>query len=300
MISCFGMTDALYELRKTKHRWEIAVMKQVIWCIFFLFAPAFAIAQDMSAKDNAAVNLNIQVASPQLLTDRNQSAAVELNALYEESKFGAEPDLNSEKIQTDHFELGIIEEWNERVFNKLKTYSPSGRLIILNGYGHHSTTDVDEQASERIMVTKVVLNETLSLTRERIPEIDSLVKTLKFEISSETTGTNSEAEAKGKGTVEASTLKNTVTEENVYYKTGLRLRIEGSLLGLVSETEVKYNGVSYYYKVNFDHQSDNSLGFTCVVGRGIHIQLERSFTGTMDPLTRGRSNRNMVQLVSKF
>ena len=168
------------------------------------------------------------------------------------------------------------------------------------GYGQQSTTYVDEQTSERNMVIKVVLNETLSLTRERIPEIDSLVKALKFEISSETTGTKSEEEAKDKRTIEASTVKKNVTEDKVYYKTGVRLRVEGSFLGLASETEVNYNSVSYYYKVNFDHQNDNSLGFVCVVGRDIYIKFEHSFTGAIDPITKNRSNRNIVQLVSKF
>jgi hypothetical protein len=300
MLSDFGMIGAFYEIRKTKYRWEMVVMKLVTLYIFLLFAPGFVIAQDISGKENDAANRNLQVAAPQLSADHNQSTAVELNALYGKSKFRAEPDFYRGIKQPDHFNPGIIEEWNERVFNTLKTYFTSGRQDLVYGYGQQSTTYVDEQISDRNIVTKVVLNETLSLTRERIPEIDSLVKALKFEISSETTGTKSEEETKDKGTIEASTVKKTVTEDKVYYKTGVRLRVEGSFLGLASETEVKYNSASYYYKVNFDHQNDNSLGFTCAVGRDIYIKLEHSFTGAIDPITKDRSNRNMVQLVSKF
>jgi len=275
-------------------------MKLVTWYIFLLFAPGFAIAQDVSEKENTTVNVNVQVVAPQLLADRGQSAVTELKALYGEPKFGDKPDYYWGIKQTYHLEPGIIGEWNERVFSTLKTYSFSSRQDLVNSNGLQSTAYVGNQTSERNIVTKVVLNETLSLTRERIPEIASLVKALKFEISSENTGTKSEEEAKDKETIEANTAKKTVTEDKVYYKTGVRLKVEGSLLGLISETEVKYNTMTYYYKVNIDHQSDNRLGFKCDVGKDLYIKLERSFTGTIDPVTRDRSNSNMVQLVSKF
>jgi hypothetical protein len=71
-------------------------------------------------------------------------------------------------------------------------------------------------------------------------------------------------------------------------------------LGVASETEAKYNSVSYFYKVNLDNQSDNSLGFTYVLGRDTYLQVERNFTGTLDPVTRDKPNRNLIQVVRKF
>ena len=50
MLSFFGMTDAFYEIRKTKYRWEMVVMKLVTLYIFLLFAPGFAIAKNISEK----------------------------------------------------------------------------------------------------------------------------------------------------------------------------------------------------------------------------------------------------------
>jgi hypothetical protein len=258
------------------------VMKLVIGCILLIFVPGLAIA------------------APPLSGDQNQRAAVEMNALYDKSKLRAETGLPREIKQPDPFEHTIIGEWNERVFNSLKTYSTSPRQDLETDFGQQRTTYIDEQTSERNMVTKVLLNETLRLTRERIPEIDSLVKAIKLEISSETTGTKTENGTDDQGTTDAKAVKKTVDENEVYYKTGVRLNMEGSFLELVSETEVKYSVVTYYYKVHFYNQSDNSLGMTFVVGRDISIKLERSFSGTMDPITGDKANRNTVQLVSKF
>jgi hypothetical protein len=243
--------------------------------------------------------LNEQAAASQPSASRYQQAAVELNALYTRSQF-ADPDLNTEINKADRSEPGVIGDWNGRLFKTFKQYSGQRQSDLVNDNRLLSNNELDAQTSESGMLSRVLLKETLKFARERIPEIDKMVNALKFEISNSTSGENSVAEANGKEIIEASAAKKTITQDKLYVKTGVRIRVESSSLGLASETEAKYNSVSYFYKVNFDNQSDNSMGFTYVLGRDIYLQVERNFTGTMDPVTRDKPTRNLIQVVRKF
>jgi hypothetical protein len=253
--------------------------------------PAFAFAQDMAAQENAS----------QPPAGRYQQATVELNALYTRSQFAAEPDLYREIKQIDRSEPGFIGDWNGRVFKTFKQYSSQRQSDLVNDSRLLSNNELEAQAGENGMVSRVVLKETLQFARERFPEIDRMVKALRFEVSNSTSGENSVAEAKDdKEIIEASAAKKTIAQDKLYVKTGVRLRVESSSLGVASETEATYNSVSYFYKVNLDNQSDNSLGFTYVLGRDTYLQVERNFTGTLDPVTRDKPNRNLIQVVRKF
>ncbi len=263
-------------------------MKLVTFYIVLMFTPVFAFAQDVAAENVS-----------QAPTGRYQQAAVELNALYTRSQF-ADPDLYTEINKADRSEPGIIGDWNGRVFKTFKQYSSQRQSDLANDSRLLSNDELGAQAGENGMVSRVVLKETMKFARERIPEIDKMVNALKFEVSNSTSGENSAADAKDKESSESGAAKKTITPDKLYVKTGVRLRIESSSLGFASETEAKYNSVSYFYKVNLDNQSDNSLGFTYVLGRDFYLLVERNFTGTMDPATRDKPTRNLIQVVRQF
>jgi hypothetical protein len=174
-----------------------------------------------------------------------------------------------------------------------------------------SDDELDKQAGNGRTVMKLVLKETLKFTKERVVEIDRLVEALKYEVSSDKTGSeDAGAEASDiktgnhkitdKKAREAHPAGNAVVNDKVILKTGLRVRIDSGKLGLVSETEAKYGKASYFYKVNLDNQGDNSLGFRYVLGRDIYIQVERDFNQTMDPATKNKPNTSLIQLGFRF
>ena len=171
--------------------------------------------------------------------------------------------------------------------------------------------ELDRRAEEGRIVMKLVLKETLKFSKERVVEIDKLVKALKYEVSSDTAGEdNAGAEANnietGKNKIndkkqgETRPAGNAPANNKLILKTGVRVRIDSGKLGLVAETEARYGKGSYFYRVNLDSQSDNSLGFRYVLGGDIYIQVERDFNRTMDPTTKDKPNANLIQLGCRF
>ena len=172
--------------------------------------------------------------------------------------------------------------------------------------------ELDKQADDGRTVMKLILKEILKFTKERVVDIDRLVKAMKYEVSSDKTGSeDAGAEARDiktgdhkitdkKGGEEAHPAGHAVVNDKVILKKGSRVRIDSGKLGLVSETEARYGKASYFYKVNLDNQGDNSLGFRYVLGRDIYIQVERDFNQTMDPATKDEPNTNLIQLGYRF
>jgi hypothetical protein len=280
-----------------------------------LIVPGFAIAEEMAAKENSALNTNEQATAPQPSTNRSQhiadapsnNSSLELNALYGRTKLMTDQDLNSNKKQSDHSDPGVvIEEWRDRVFKTLSVYFGSYQQNLVNDSRLSSNNDPDNQANDGKIVTKLVLNETLKFTREHMPEIDRLVKALKIEVSSDRTYREDAGAVAGDNKADHKTgearadKNNPVAKDKLFVKTGLRVRVESGKLGLESETEARYGNVSYFYKVNLDNRNDNSLGFTYVFGKAVSLQVERDFTRTMNPVSRDKPNINLVQLGFKF
>ncbi len=299
-------------------------MKLLTFFILLIVMPGFAIAGEMAPKESSALNTNEQGTAPQSLADRSQhisdaapsnNSSLELNALYGRTKSTTDRDLNPNKKQSDHSDPGLIEEWRDRVFKTLGAYFGSRQQNPVNdGVSDgrlSSNNDLYNQAADGKIVTKLILMETLKFTRERMPEIDRLVKALKIEVSSDKTYRENVGAVAGDNETDNKTNvnktggthaaeNNPVAKDKLFVKTGVRVRVESGKLGLVSETEAKYGNVSYFYKVNLDHRDDNSLGLTYVLGKAVSLQVERDFARTMNPLSRGKPNINLVQLGLKF
>lgn len=264
-------------------------MKLITFFILLMCVPEFAVAQELASNN-----------SP-----------IELNAFYTGSKFMAVPDPAGEIKQTGLSERGSIEDWREQMFKTIGMYfgprqedPPQVSRMLTND-------EFDKQANEGRTVMRLVLKETLKFSKERVVEINRLVKALKYEVSTDkAAGEETGAEMKDiktgdhkitdKIAGEAHSSRNAVVNNKVVLKTGLRVRIDSGKLGLVSETEARYGKASYFYKVNLDNQGDNSLGFRYVLGGNIYLQVERDFNHTMDPTATDKPNTNLVQLGCRF
>jgi hypothetical protein len=168
-----------------------------------------------------------------------------------------------------------------------------------------SNNDFDEQGQSNRMVSKIVLRETLRFTQERLPEIDKLIKLLKFEVSTDMipqqvieTGIHELRTKKIRGGHVPA------VENKLFLKTGLRLPIDRGRLSLISETEARYGNVSSFFSINLDGQFDNSLGVIYVLGGDIQFKFERQIAHSTDPITSERMNNksslNLIHLVCSF
>lgn len=276
-------------------------MKLITFFILLMFVPEFAMAQEFASKVNTS--------------SRTEQAAnnspIELNALYGGTGFLSEPGLISGTKQTDGLERGVIEDWREQMFKTISMYFGPRQEDPLQVSRLLTDDGLDKQADGGRIVLKLVLKETLKFSKERIVEIDRLVKALKYEISSDKTGSedagakasdnkNGDNKITDKKTAEARPARNVVANDKLIVKTGVRVRIDSGKLGLVSETVARYGKASYFYKVNLDNQGDNSLGFRYILGRDIYIQVERDFNRTPDPTAKDKPSTNLIQLGCRF
>ncbi len=167
------------------------------------------------------------------------------------------------------------------------------------------------QAIEGRIVTRIMAKETLKFAREHIPEIDAFVNSLKVEFSSDRAGREetgaaaneigAENKVSDHKTGEARVNKGSPAIQNkLFFKTGVRVRVESGKIGLVSEIEARYGQTSWFYKVNLDNRGDNSLGFRYVLGKATSLQVERDFNRTMNPAAKDHPSVNVVRLGYNF
>jgi len=292
---------------------ELISMKLETFILILIFVPELAIAQETAIKEIVPVGMNEQVIAFQ--TQNNQllqiayaapadKSIIELNAIATRRKFSADQNLYSHTKQTAPLEAGIIDEWRERVYKSLGMHSGPRRFDLVHDSKLRSNNDFDEQVRLNRMVSRIVLRETLRFTQERLPEIDKLVKVLKFEVSTDMithqvveTETNDISTKTAVGHIQA-------VEKRLYLKTGLRLPIDRGRLSLVSETEARYGNVSSFFSIYLDGQFDNSMGLTYVLGNDMQFKFERQIAHSTDPITsermNSRSSLNLVQLVCSF
>lgn len=293
-------------------------MKLISFFILLLLVPEFAMAQEFASTADTSSSMNEQAAAPDQLTGRsprNASAVpvnnspIELNALFR-SKSMAAP-YPGELKQATLPERAFMEDWREQMFKKISEYFGPLQQDPLQISRMLTDDELDKRANERRTVMRLVLKETVKFSKERVVEIDRLVKALKYEVSSDkTAGQDSGPEANDiktgdnkitdKKTGDAPSARNAVVNDKGVIKTGLRVRIDSGKLGLVSETEARYGKASYFYKLNLDNQGDNSLGFRYILGRNIYLQVERDFNHTMDPAALDRPSTNLIQLGCRF
>jgi hypothetical protein len=282
--------------------------------IFLLvFVPGPVLAQDQEPTTSASAGLNERVVASQPQTDRYQQIAyaapadaslIELHALVARKKFTSDPNLYSEIKRADRSETGLIEDWRERVFKTVGTSSPAQQSDLVNDSRLHSNNEIDEQANAGRTVTRVVLKETLKFTQEQLPEIDRLIRALRFEVSTNTVADEDAAYLDDEKNNETHAARDALAKDRFLLKTGLRVPVESGKLVLTSETEARFGNVTSFFTVHLDGQYDNSMGLKYVLGRDLHLQVERQVAHTTDLVTNdktnGRSNLSLVQLVCKF
>jgi hypothetical protein len=293
---------------------ELITMKLEILILILIFAPELAIAQEMAMKEIDPLFMSEQTIASQSQNGHplqiayaapSDKSIIELNAIAARRIFSSDQNLYSDTKQTAPLEASIIEEWRERVYKSLKMHSRPRHVDLVYDSKLRSNNDVDEQAQSNRMVSKIVLRETLRFTQERLPEIDKLVKVLKFEVSTDMIPRQvAETESHDIRTKETPVGHIPAVEKRLFVKTGLRLPIERGRLGLVSETEARYGNVSSFFSICLDGQFDNSMGLIYVLGNDIQFKYERQIAHSMDPITSERMNdkasNNLIQLVCSF
>jgi hypothetical protein len=284
-------------------------MRLAFFIIALLFPTVQGMAQDLAAAVTAAHpeatfprqgEVSRYIASPATIARSDPGRT----SSFIKSTFLVDTAPGTDRRTTDGTGRGIIADWRERVFKSLSTSLPPHRPLTSTYTGPISNNELAEQAQERRTATKIVLRETLNYAREQVPEIDTLIRSLKFEISnrpSSETGRTTSAETTH---TTRSANGSRPPDDKLYIKTGLRLPVENKKVCVLSETEAQYGTLTSFVEVNLDGSFDRRSGLTYSFGRDARLQVARYDVHGADPVTgesrQTRTSLNLVQLIVAF
>jgi hypothetical protein len=289
-------------------------MKLKTVVVIAFFAAGSVLARNIAAAENVPCSRDGQAIASRQQTDRPvQIASVvpEERAIAVRASraaritFADEPDLYSESDHPGDADGGIIEAWRGRVFKALGMHARPRRSDPMRDNRMHSNTEMDEQANEGRIITRIIVKETLRYAQERLPEIEELIKAMRFEVSTDMiVRQNSETAAAPPQARTAHAIHHAPAEDRFFLKTGLRIPVDGGKPAVVSETEATYGKLSSFFKVRLDGRYDSTAGLTYVLGRDLRVQVEQQVTHETVVAANDRAETKeslgLVQLVCTF
>jgi len=204
--------------------------------------------------------------------------------------YSDDPNLFSGTTISDRTEIGLIENWRERVFSSLRKadLSPRGP----------ETVAAQDQSAEMRVVAKIAMKETMRFAMDRLPEIDRLVKALKFEVSTDMIAKENEEATADATSILTSAARRPVVRDRFFMKTGLRIPIDSGKPALLSETDAVYGNVTSFFNLRIDSRVDSTMGMRYAVSEYVRLQVERQDGHTSD--AGNRTITNLVKLVCTF
>ena len=171
---------------------------------------------------------------------------------------------------------GVIEIWRDRVFETLGDSLGQRRSDEARAGWPTRGSESDGAAAQKRMVARAAVKETVKLALERMPEVERIVKALRFEVSTEQfTDGVSEQPAAGQTDAGPASSRPTTVRERFFVKTGLRIPIDNARPGLLSETSAVYGKFSSFFKLRLDGRNDARLGMRYDLSPDIHLLVER-------------------------
>ena len=286
-------------------------MKLKTIIIALIFLPEPAIAQDTVLQEMIPVNISEQVfvidsqLGHSIHTENanpSKEHVIEVNTIASWKNPAARQDLFSE---ITHSDAKIINDWYKRIYESLRTQSIPRKDELTSDMRLRSNNELIERVNDSHTVLKIVLKETLQFTKERLPEIDMLIRALKFEVSSDMASKKFDmTEVHAIKNNESSVSRHSEVNDRLFLKTGLRLPIDSGRLSLVSESVARYGNVSSFFSLYLGGHFNNTVGLAYDVNNDIHLRVERQTNQAMNSMTSNRSNErfsvNLIHLVCNF
>lgn len=232
---------------------------------------------------------------------------IDLNAFASITRSATVESIYSEINHRELAEAGIIEEWRERVYKTVVVNSSAIQADRTDDSRIMSASELDERTSEGRKVSKAVLKETLKFAQERLPELEKMIRILRFEVSTDMISQNEThmiSDIEPASSPELRAAHQAVAENRFFMKTGLRVPVDGGKLNVFSETEATYGNVSSYFRVQLHGRYDSRLGLVYALGKDMQVQVERQVNhGNDSPANESakpREDMNLIQLVCAF
>ncbi len=284
-------------------------MKAIVYLmIMATVAAGLSAGQASAAGDGMPSDVSSGERQMLAYADPAARSRIALKALAADRSFRPEPDLFTESAPSgSSADAGIIGVWSERVFESLGSAVLPRPVDAVDMDGLKSRGELDAEAGELRTVTRVAMKETVKIALEHLPELDRIVKALRFEVSTDMLAGEEKTDGETGPAPDAAgsaAPRRSERDERFLLRTGLRVPIEGGRIGLLSETEAVYGKISSFLRMRFDGSFDSGMGLAYDFGSGAQIQVERQVVHEADRSGNsgvdGRSVSNVVRLVYAF
>jgi len=282
--------------------------------IALIFIPEPAIAQDTMLQEMIPVNMSEQVFVIESQhasyihsknTNPSEDLAIEVDTVAPWKNPPASQDLSSEIIQTAPSNAKIINDWYNRIYESLSAQSIPREDELASETRLRSNNELNERLNSSRLVLKIVLKETLQFSKERLPEIDMLIRALKFDVSTDMVFKKSDVtEVPATKNNENSDSRHPEDNDRLFLKTGLKLPIDCGRLSLASDSVVRYGNVSSVFSLYLGGHVNNTIRLVYDFNNDIHLRVERQTNQPMNSMTTSRPNErfsvNLIHLVYNF
>ncbi len=219
-----------------------------------------------------------------------EQSLISVHATANRTDYVTEASLFSSAATTVRAEGSLIAVWRERVFASLAA---------------NMTPDATD--GDRV-VQRTAVRESTKMALEQFPALDRLVKSLKFEVSTDMFSKSGEKDGRDElPSLPAVPAKLQPVHQDVkdrfFMKTGLRIPVEQGRPVLLSETNAVYGSFTSYVSVRVDGKFDSRIGLRYIVGPVMQVNLERATADAQDPALGGavrKSASNTLKLICLF
>jgi hypothetical protein len=262
-----------YFISREMHR-----MKLFLLTAFFLILPGIGNAQEGAAGD----------------ADRH--------ALLPETRTAVVESLHTEINRIAAVDGDIIAAWRIRMDRVAAGYSRPSRQELMDEGRLASSSQREDAANEARNVSHAMLKETLKMAQEQFPRLDTLIKALRLEVTTDMLPepeVAADMEPDGRHAV----LVHQEKTRKLFMRTGLRAPVEGGRLSLLSETEAIYGNMTSYVKVQLAGHVTSWVGFAYNLNNELRVRVERQSSsnsgGVITSMTSGGS-LHLIQVVCAF
>ncbi len=202
---------------------------------------------------------------------------------------------------------GMVRAWREFVYAKLLTVYPTPREDGADYcIGLDCPQSFNDPANDGKAVTKLISKETLRFMRQKVPQIEQILATLKLDVADSASKDDPSPVFKNMNQITELKNQNEDDKKGLSLQSRMRVRVNEGDITLVTETRATYRKASSYFRVNLRKPSDTTFGFKYVLGVNTHLQFERetkynpSVNSAYDDTPHGRMSQNALRLVFLF
>ncbi len=269
-------------------------------------APQWAGAEDLFPQEKKPFVIGL--ASPFSVYPDPGGYSLQLSKSAEaELRFNADRRLFERPGVNDGMGNDAVVAWRDYIYAKLLTVYSAPRA---EGWDYcirpECPQTVDDTANDQKAVARLVSRETLRFMRQKVPQIQQILESLRLEVADTASKDDPSPVFKNMNGVTELKHVNEGDKQELSVQARMRVRVDEGDISLVSETSATYREASSYFRVNLRKPNNTTFGVKYKLGGNTHLLFERetkyitSLGSAYDDAVRGRISQNALRIVLLF